>query len=89
MPTTRPRHMITESDRIAEALKSAELLWPELRGDSSALLRKILETGMAEVQKSVATRAESRLGAISKAAGSLSGTWPSNWRDELRDEWPA
>ena len=89
MPTLRPRHMITESDRIAEALESAATLWPELGADRGLLLRKILETGAEAIEQQVRDRNESRRLAVAKSAGSLDGVWPANWRDELRDEWPA
>ena len=89
MPTLRPRHMITESDRIAEALESAATLWPELRADRGQLLRKIVETGADAIDQQVRTRNESRRLAVTNSAGSLDGVWPANWRDELRDEWPA
>jgi hypothetical protein len=81
--------MITESDRIAKTLGSAALLWPELANDRGALLRKVLETGMEQVERQAEAKAQSREVAIAKSAGSLTGIWPSNWREELRAEWPA
>jgi hypothetical protein len=81
--------MITESDRIADALASAERIWPELRSDRASLLKRILETGMQEVEKQAAALDPARLSAVAKSAGSLNGVWPTNWREELRDEWPA
>jgi hypothetical protein len=89
MPTTRPRHMITESDRIADALSVAETIWPELAHDRSALLRKILETGIDELQARVSQRRAARLAAVAESAGLFTDVWPANWREELRDEWPA
>jgi hypothetical protein len=81
--------MITESDRLAEALQIAAKLWPEANGDKGVLLRRILEIGVDAVERELAERDESRLGALSAAAGSLTGVWPVAWREELRDEWPA
>ena len=81
--------MITESDRIAKTLSSAALLWPELAEDRGALLRKVLETGMEQVETQAEVRVQSRHRAIAKSAASLTGIWPTNWREELRDEWPA
>jgi hypothetical protein len=81
--------MITESDRIAEALANAEQIWPDLRSDRGALLRLILETGMQEIAKQAKAANPTRLNAIGSSAGSLDGVWPANWREELRDEWPA
>lgn len=88
MPTTRPRHMITETDRIASSLEKAASLWPEIAGNRSALLRKVLEVGMESLDTSSSKRSATRLDAISNAAGSLTRVWPDNWRDEARSEWP-
>ncbi len=81
--------MITESDRISDALASAEQIWPELQSDRGALLRRILETGIREIEKQAATANPARLNAIAKSAGLLDGVWPTNWREELSSEWPA
>lgn len=44
MPTTRPRHVVTESDEIAEVLDQAAKRWPTLsRGQ--LLRRLVLEAG--------------------------------------------
>lgn len=81
--------MITESDRISEALEAASTLWPDLGADRGLLLRRILETGAEAIEQQVMARNENRRLAVAKSAGSLDGVWPANWRDELRDEWPA
>lgn len=81
--------MITESDRLAKTLASAAVLWPELAEDRGTLLRKVLETGMDQVERQVEAKIQSRQRAIAKSAGSLTGIWPTTWREELRDEWPA
>lgn len=88
MPTARPRHMITETDELAQALEAAALLWPSERLSRSSLLRKVLEVGVEEVVKQAASAKSSKLREIEKQAGSLSGVWPSGWISELRDEWP-
>ncbi len=88
MPTARPRHMITESDRLSSALNAARTLWPDAAEDRGLLLRKILEVGIETVEKEHEKKVVSRLNELNLIAGSLTGIWPSNWRDELRDEWP-
>jgi len=88
MPTLRPRHMITESDQIALALENAALLWPEAKGDRSKLLKKILETGIQNIETQLQSQQSKRLGAISAASGSLANAWPTNWREERDLQWP-
>lgn len=80
--------MITESDELAEALGRAAKLWPELADERSSLLRKIVDLGVDDLADRANANLEKRKQAILKLAGSLSGVWPENWRDELRDEWP-
>lgn len=81
--------MITESDRIAEALELAAHRWPEHSGDRGALLRKILEIGLDSLVLMASQEADARLQQIANAAGSMDGVWPPNWREELRQDWPA
>jgi hypothetical protein len=83
MPTTRPRHTLTETDSLAVALDNAAITWPELRGDRTALLRKLVEVG-SEVANS-AGGAKSR---VRESAGAASGTYPRDARKALLDEWP-
>ncbi|MGV3732610.1 MAG: hypothetical protein ACO1N6_04310 [Microcella sp.] len=83
MPTTRPRHMLTETDDIARAVNDAALVWPELRGDRAALLRKLVEVGHA----SLPSRGGSR-DLVRRAAGAATGAYPRNARAELLAEWP-
>lgn len=80
--------MITESNRISAALDLADKLWPEAGGSRSELLRKILEIGISAVEDQLAHGRAERRDAIKSAAGSLSGTWPKNWREAARAEWP-
>ena len=88
MPTDRPRHMITETDEISEALAHAERLWPELQGQRSQLLRRILELGTQQLLKTTNHAASERTVLVQNLAGSLNGLWPTNWREELADDWP-
>jgi hypothetical protein len=80
--------MITETDEISEALAHAERLWPALKGQRSQLLRKILEVGTEQLLKSANKTTSERMKLTQDLAGSLSGVWPSNWREELADDWP-
>lgn len=81
--------MVTESDRLAAALDAAAELWPAEGHERAALLRRIIDAGIDAVDLRAAQRRETRSKAVSDAAGSLTEVWPENWREELRDEWPA
>lgn len=80
--------MITESDRLAEGLTRAAELWPEASGDKGLLMRHIVDAGVDTVLTESSSRANRRAETIRQLAGSLSGVWPTTWRNELRDEWP-
>ncbi|MGV8882615.1 MAG: hypothetical protein ACOH19_10715 [Rhodoglobus sp.] len=83
MPTTRPRHTLTETDELAAALDAAAVAWPDLRGDRTALLRRLVTVGSHSVLS--AGNPES---VIRDAAGVASGTYPRDARAELLSEWP-
>ena len=80
--------MITESDRLASALEMAAELWPEANGEKGVLLRRLLDAGIENVERKMASREQVRHDAISNVAGIFTGVWPTGWREELRDEWP-
>lgn len=83
MPTTRPRHTLTETDAIAAALDDAAIRWPELRGDRTALLRRLVEVGHESVHSPGSAET-----IVRSAAGAASGTYPRDARAELLNEWP-
>lgn len=80
--------MITESDAIARGIDQAALIWPEFADERAELLRKILECGIESLAIERDKSLQARREAVSQIAGSMSGTWPNNWREEFRAEWP-
>jgi len=80
--------MITETDRLTDALNQAEKLWPELSGKRTLLLRKVLEVGIKTIEVETANKTKSRLTGIQKLAGSMDNIWPKNWKEELAEDWP-
>ncbi len=80
--------MITESDALAKAIDDAARLWPELADERAELLRRLLDRGIEAVEAEHNERLEARRKAVLEVAGSLSGIWPANWREELRAGWP-
>jgi len=75
--------MLTETDDIAAALDDAALAWPELRGDRSALLRKLVAAGQASVRVDGGVHA-----LVRGAGGSATGAYPRDARAALLAEWP-
>jgi hypothetical protein len=83
MPTTRPRHTITESDALAEALDVAARRWPqEPRG---RLLMRLVETGA----RALADQEDARRRAVQRTSGVLTDAYPDGYLERLRDDWPA
>lgn len=86
MPTSRPRHQVTETDEVARALDAAERRWPgEPR--SRLIVRLVIENGQTVSELSDEEVAR-RLRALDEVAGSFPGLSTPGWREELRDEWP-
>jgi len=88
MPTARARHMITETDEIARALDEAAKRWPELAGERSELIRRVLVSAANDAVTLEEARIARKREAILTNAGTLSGIWPQGWLQELRGEWP-
>ena len=81
--------MITETDRLAEALDHAARVWPEHAGNRAALLRAVLDKGLQAIEATGSEEQARKVAALDQAAGGMTGIWPANWREELRSEWPA
>lgn len=89
MPTTRPRHFVTETDELAEALNAAAQRWPELSHSKNKLIIRLALDGHRAHEQSSHQEAERRLGVIARAGTLLSGM---NARAELERmrtaDWP-
>lgn len=86
MPTTRPRHMITETDDLAAALDAAAAAWPDV---SRPQLLVKLAIAAAEPLAAEARRAR-RLAAIDRIeAGEFDGLYAPDYMEKLREDWPA
>ncbi len=88
MPTTRPRHLITETDQVALALDDAAKRWPEDRDSRAKLLVHLVEEGHQALVEEVGRRREDRLAAIRKTSGALTGTYDPDYLEQLREDWP-
>lgn len=88
MPTTRRRHVITESDAVAEALDDAALRWPEDAGNRARLLLRLVEEGHHAVAAQREGEVSGRRQALAETSGSLTGMFGADYLDELRQDWP-
>jgi hypothetical protein len=89
MPTTRPRHLITETDQVAQALDDAARRWPKDRGRRARLLLRLVEEGHRALLDEAGDRRQARLAAIKRTSGSLSGVYDADYLERLREDWPA
>jgi hypothetical protein len=88
MPTTRPRHTLTETPELARALDAADSAWPELGNDRPALLRRLVETGYHAVVQRLDGRLTARRLALHRGAGVATGAYPAHAAEALKSEWP-
>lgn len=87
MPTTRPRHFVTESDDLTAALDAAAQRWP---GSSrSHLLVRLALEGHRAAQQARDERRRRRLAAVRRHSGILTGAYGPDHLHDLRKEWPA
>jgi hypothetical protein len=86
MPTTRPRHAITETDTVARALQVARRHWP---GEpATRLLTRLIETGASAVEREDAVGQAEHERAVA-ALTDLAGFYPEGYLDDVRDGWDA
>jgi hypothetical protein len=82
VPTTRQRHLLTETDDLAAAIDAAAPLYP---GESrAAFLLHLFEIGA----EAIAERQSRRTCLVRERAGRYPGLYPTGHLDELRAEWP-
>ena len=82
MPTARPRHLLTETDDISEAIDAAAPLFP---GESRAnVLRRLVQLGA----DAIAERQGKHRRTVRDRAGRHPGLYPAGYVDDLREDWP-
>lgn len=86
MPTTKPRHQVTETPEVAHALEVAERKWP---GKSrSALLAALAEEGAKAIEKDDIEVRAARRKRLETLAGGFDDAYPEGYLAELRQDWP-
>lgn len=86
MPTTRPRHFVTETDDLAQALDDAARRWPD--ASRAQLIVHLAMEGHRAAQRSQDERRRRRLDAVRQHSGALTGAYGPGDLTGLRDEWP-
>jgi len=89
MPTSRPRHTITETDELTGALDEAAARWPEESSAPSKLLLRLVRAGREAVRGERDAEQRRRAKAIRDTSGALTGVYPTDYLERLRDDWPA
>lgn len=86
MPTTRPRHFVTETDDLARALDAAAARWPGV--SRAQLIVKLALEGHRAAEQAHEEQRRRRLAALRRHSGVLAGVYGPSYLDELRQEWP-
>ncbi len=87
VPTTRPRHLVTETDELAAALDAAAARWPGV--SRAQLLVRLAMEGHKVAQQLHDEGRSRRIAAVRQHSGVLTGTYGPDYLHELRDDWPA
>jgi hypothetical protein len=88
MPTTRPRHILTETDELARAIDSAAVRWPEDRERRARLLVHLVEAGHDALNRELKLAVERRRAVVLRHAGALAGAYEPGYLENLRADWP-
>jgi hypothetical protein len=88
MPTTRPRHQVTESDAVHRALQLAARRWPQDAAHPSRLLKNLIERGEQAINGEQERAQRRRRDAIRRHRGEGTGDYPPGYLKEVRRGWP-
>lgn len=88
MPTARPRHSITETDDVAQALRDAARKWPQDRERPTRLLLDLVHEGHRAITANAERASADRRDAIARTGGALTGSYPADYLERLRGDWP-
>lgn len=86
MPTTRPRHQITETSAVAHALDVAARRWP--REPRSKLLLRLIDAGERSLADAQSEAVRAREEAIAASSGKYADVFGDDYLTGLRRDWP-
>lgn len=85
MPTTRPRHQITETPDVAHALDVAARRWP--REPRSKLLLRLVQAGGTALEEERTEAVRNRLAAVDATSGKYADVFTDDYLAKLRQDW--
>ena len=85
----RPRHMITETTEITEALDAAAEHWPGERNERKRLLVRLIEEGHRALREREEKLKAERIAAVRETGGALTDAYEDGYLEKLRADWPA
>lgn len=86
MPTAKPRHVITESEAVREALDAGQRRWPALsRGRVAS--RLVEEAGQA-LEREEQQRVQRRRELLSRPPSGPEQWFPAGYLEDLREDFP-
>jgi hypothetical protein len=88
VPTSHPRHTITQTDEVTRALEDAARRWPENRDRPAKLLLSLVREGQRAIAVEDEQATADRREAIARTSGALTGTYPRGYLGRLRRDWP-
>jgi hypothetical protein len=86
MPTTRPRHQITETPAVARAIDQAARRWPGQ--PRSKLLLLLIDAGSAVLETGLDLATSRREEAVKASSGKYADAFSADYLADLRRDWP-
>jgi len=86
MPTTRPRHQVTETPAVAAALDRAARRWPD--EPRSRLLLRLVQMGSEALDQGIEEETARRRDAVEATRGKYVDVFGDGYLAELREDWP-
>jgi hypothetical protein len=89
MPTSRPRYTVTETEDVAQALDRAARRWPKDASKRGQLLVHLVQEGSRALAHADEEQRDRRKAAVQRTAGALTGIYPPDYLEHLRNDWPS